>query len=160
MEVFGCDFYQSYGLTETTATVTMLDASAHARGLRDKASERQLASAGLPVFGTELRVTDRNGVPVSSGMSGEVRVRGAQIMLGYWKMPDETAEVLADGWFRTGDIGRIDEHGYLFIEDRLTEFVLSGVENISSEESEAVFSDPPAISAASVFSTPPHSRCR
>lgn len=154
MEVFGCDFYQSYGLTETTATVTMLDASAHARGLRDKASERQLASAGLPVFGTELRVTDRNGVPVSSGMSGEVRVRGAQIMLGYWKMPDETAEVLADGWFRTGDIGRIDEHGYLFIEDRLKDVIVSGGENISSKEIESVLIEHPAISDVAVVGIP------
>jgi acyl-CoA synthetase (AMP-forming)/AMP-acid ligase II len=133
---------------------SLWDSDEEAEAQRNHGRFLRLPQHSDPVFGTELRVTDRNGVPVSSGMSGEVRVRGAQIMLGYWKMPDETAEVLTDGWFRTGDVGRIDEHGYLFIEDRLKDVIVSGGENISSKEIESVLIEHPAISDVAVVGIP------
>jgi len=90
----------------------MLDASAHARACAARLPNVSWLRPDFRSLERNLRVTDRNGIAVSSGMSGEVRVRGAQIMQGYWKMPDETAEFLADGWFRTAISARIDEHGY------------------------------------------------
>jgi long-chain acyl-CoA synthetase len=132
-----CDVAQFYGMTEAAPTVTHLSGEDHRRG-----GER-LASVGIPVPGVEVDVRD-----------GELWVRGPNVMLGYWNRPDETAEALVDGWYRSGDIVRADEDGYLYLLDRAKDMIITGGENVYSLEVEAALLRHPAVAEAAVFGVP------
>lgn len=135
-----------YGLTETTGTVAM------ALG---EDFLRKTASAGRKLPLLEMRIEDADGNCLPDGEAGEVVVRGAQVMRGYWGDEEATAEVLSDdGWFRTGDIGYLDEEGYLFIVDRKKDMVICGGENIYCAEVERVLSEIPQISECATFGIP------
>lgn len=135
-----------YGLTETTGTVAMAVGEDFLR---------KRASAGRVVPLVEMRVEAPDGSELPRGEAGEIVVRSAQVMQGYWGMPGETAEVLsADGWLRTGDVGYLDDEGYLFIVDRKKDMVISGGENIYCAEVERVLSEMPEISECATFGIP------
>ena len=113
-----CRIMQPYGLTETTGVLTVLGAQDHAfdpNGPDAPAAVARLRSCGRPRAGVEIRVVDiQTGSPLAAGESGEVQARSPRLMAGYWNQPEATAEVLLpDGWFRTGDVGQVDEDGYL-----------------------------------------------
>ena len=135
-----------YGLTETTGSVAMAVGE-------DFLRNRAAAGRVLPLI--EMRIEGPDGSELARGAAGEIVVRCAQVMLGYWNLPDETAEVLSDdGWFKTGDIGYHDEEGYLFIVDRKKDMVISGGENIYCAEVERVLSEIPEVAECATFGIP------
>jgi acyl-CoA synthetase (AMP-forming)/AMP-acid ligase II len=150
--VFGCDFHQAYGMTELTAGSTNLNAEDHRRALADQPG--LLLSAGRPLMGTEIRIVDEDGRPVATGVVGEILMRGPQMMRGYWNMPDETAEALRGGWMHTGDAGRLDAAGYLYVVDRLKDMIVSGGENVYPRAVEDVLFEHPSIADAAVIGVP------
>jgi long-chain acyl-CoA synthetase len=102
----------------------------------------------------DLQVTDTSGKQVEPGQAGELIVRGANVMRGYWNNPEETAKAFRDGYFRTGDIGCQDTAGYFYIMDRLKDMIVTGGENVYSGEVEAVISGHPAVREVAVFGVP------
>jgi long-chain acyl-CoA synthetase len=112
-------------------------------------------TCGRPLVGVELRIVDPGDrTPLPTGEVGEVAVRGPNVMRGYWEKPRQTADVLADGWYHTGDLGRIDEHGYVELVDRAKDMIVSGGENVYSTEVEDVLYRHPAVAEAAVFGVP------
>jgi acyl-CoA synthetase (AMP-forming)/AMP-acid ligase II len=152
LDAFGCDFVQSYGMTEAAQALTFLSAADHRAALDGRAE--LLLSAGRPAVGTAIRVLDATGSPAPPGEPGEIAARGPQLMSGYWQRPEETAQTLRDGWLRTGDIGRIDDDGYLFVEDRVKDMVVSGGENVYPRIVEDVLFAHPGIAEAAVIGVP------
>jgi len=146
------DFVQVYGLTEVCGAVTALSPEAH----RDATRPERLNSAGQPAGEVEVKVVDPDTLKeVAIGQPGELWFRTPQLMQGYHNKPDATAEVVTDdGWFRTGDIGRVDDGGFIFVEDRLKDMIISGGENIYSVEVERALTDHPAVLDAAVFGIP------
>ena len=155
-EVLGCQFLQSYGLTETAGGVTLLRPEDHRA---DELHPRRLSSAGRALPGIELRIVDPvtlDDVPV--GAHGEVLVRGGQVMVGYWRRVDETATaLLPGGWLRTGDGGSLDEHGYLYLHDRLKDMIISGGENVFPAEVESLLTEHPAVAEVAIIGVPSQS---
>ncbi|MDX1871574.1 long-chain-fatty-acid--CoA ligase [Mycolicibacterium sp. 120266] len=145
------EFIQVYGLTEVCGVVTRLMPEDHRSG-----NEERLVSAGTLIPEAQLRVADPNtGEEVPTGEQGELWFRTPQLMKGYLNKPEATAEaVTPDGWFRTGDIGRVDADGYVFVEDRLKDMIISGGENIYSIEVERVLAEHPAVAEVAVFGVP------
>jgi long-chain acyl-CoA synthetase len=136
---------QVYGLSETGFLT----------GLQDhEHTEDKLMSCGRPCPGVDLQVTDTSGRQDDPGQAGELIVRGANVMRGYWDNPEETAKALRDGFFRTGDIGQQDTAGYFYILDRLKDMIVTGGENVYSGEVEAVIYGHPTVSEAAVFGVP------
>ena len=136
---------QVYGLSETGFLT----------GLQDhEHTEDKLTSCGRPCPGVDLQVTDTSGRQDDPGQAGELIVRGANVMRGYWDNPEETAKALRDGFFRTGDIGQQDTAGYFYILDRLKDMIVTGGENVYSGEVEAVIYGHPAVREAAVFGVP------
>jgi len=152
MEVFKCDFLQAYGMTETTAVLTYLMPEDHRRALAGETA--LLASAGRPLLGTELRIVDNNDATVPNGTIGEIVGRGPQIMSGYWNLPEQTEKALHGGWLHTGDAGILDDDGYLYIQDRVKDMIVSGGENVYPREIEDVLFTHPAIADAAVIGIP------
>jgi acyl-CoA synthetase (AMP-forming)/AMP-acid ligase II len=152
MEVFDCHFAQGYGMTELAGSCCMLTESDHRRALAGR--PELLLSAGKAIPGAEVRVVDSDDKDVPQGSTGEVIVRGAQLMTGYWNMPDATREALRGGWMHTGDAGYLDEKGYLFIRDRVKDMIVSGAENIYPAEIEAVLHAHPNVSEVAVIGVP------
>ncbi|HSA39280.1 MAG TPA: long-chain-fatty-acid--CoA ligase [Mycobacterium sp.] len=146
------DFIQVYGLTEVCGVISHLMPDDH----RDTAHPERLISAGTLVPQAELRVVDpETGIDRPRGEQGELWFRTPQLMKGYRNRPEATAEAItADGWLRTGDIGRIDADGYLFVEDRLKDMIISGGENIYSLEVERALAEHPAVLEVAVFGVP------
>lgn len=134
-----------WGMTETTATFTH-----HAA--EDYVHRPDSAGPSLPVG--EMKITDDDGQPLPPGAVGELWVKGPNVARGYWRKPEETARVFVDGWLRTGDIGYLDEEGFLFIVDRKKDMLIRGGENIYCAEVEAVLYRHPAVMDAGVVGLP------
>jgi long-chain acyl-CoA synthetase len=141
-------FLHLYGATETAPIITGL---ADEVGLIDHERGR---SAGQPVMGCRVVIRDPDGSPAPAGRPGEVTVRGANVMTGYWNKPEQTAAALRDGWYWTGDIGRVDSEGYLFLLDRSKDMIISGGENVYCTEVEDALYTHPAVLEATVFGIP------
>jgi len=152
IQAFKCDFLQAYGMTELSPVATILTPSDHQRALAGK--PELLLSAGKPILGTEVRIVDEDDQPVPSGTMGEILVRGPQVMKGYWNLPEETAEALRGGWMHTGDAGTLDGEGYVYIQDRVKDMIVSGGENVYPRMVEDVLFTHPAVADAAVFGVP------
>lgn len=152
MALFGCSFIQGFGMTELSCAGTFLTEADHVRGLAT--CPNLLASAGRPIPGTEIRIVDAEGKDCAIGEVGQVLFRGPQVFLGYWKLPEATAEALQGGWLHSGDAGTVDEDGYLYIRDRIKDMILSGGENVYPAEIEAVLHRHPEVAEASVIGVP------
>ena len=152
MDIFQCDFYQGYGQTESSAGLAFLTAEDHRRALESQPG--LLLSAGRAMVGTQLRIVSRDGDELPMGEVGEIIASGPQLMKGYWKMPEANAAALVDGWLYTGDAAYMDEDGYIYIQDRIKDMVVSGGENIYPSEIENVLVDHPAITDAAVIGVP------
>ena len=155
--VFGCKFWQAYGLTETTGAVVNLAPDDHDT---EGPNRHRLRSCGLPGPGVELRIVDpdsTDGEPrdCDTGEVGEIWIRSAQVMKGYWNMPEETVKsITPDGWFKSGDVGYLDADGYLYIHDRVKDMIVSGGENVYPAEVENVLMSHPAIADVAVIGVP------
>lgn len=152
MKILNCQFGQGYGLTEASPLLTVLTPEDHL--VTDEKSERRLASCGKPVKGVDVRVVKEDGSDVKPGEVGEIIARGPNIMLGYWKRPEDTEDVLRDGWLHTGDLATVDEDGYIYLVDRKKDMIVTGGENVYSTEVEAVLYAHPAVKEAAVISIP------
>ncbi|WP_176594026.1 long-chain fatty acid--CoA ligase [Sphingobium sp. EM0848] len=145
----GVDFIQGFGQTEMAAA-TMLGPKAH----RVDADPAKLRSAGHVCLGYEIRIVDEAGREVPRGTVGEIVGRGDNVMMGYWNRPEETADVMRDGWLHTRDAGFMDEDGYIYITDRLKDMIVSGAENVYSIEVENAISHHPAVAESAVIGVP------
>ena len=143
-------FCQLYGMTELSPVITALPAWCHAP---DQPAHRR-RSAGRPVPIAEVRIVDTAGRPVPPGTVGEIAARGPMVMQGYWNKPDQTAEVLRGGWMHTGDGGRMDEDGFVYVVDRLKDMVVTGGENVYSAEVENAITQLPQVSMCAVLGVP------
>ena len=147
----GVELVHSYGLTETSPILTTLGWAQHLAGL--EGGER-LRSVGRPLVGVELRIVDDEGDDVSPGAAGEVAVRAPNVAAGYLDRPEETAAVFRDGWFFTGDVGRLDDEGFLFLFDRKKDVIITGGENVWSTEVEAALYAHPDVVEVAVIGVP------
>jgi fatty-acyl-CoA synthase len=154
-QVFGCECFAGYGLTETAP---VLSTAKMKPGVQLEDERRYVAQAmtGYAIPGVELRVLDHNGddVPRDGKTMGEIVARADGVMQGYWQQPAETARVMRDGWFHTGDMAIIDESGCILIVDRMKDIIVSGGENISSLEVEKAILAHPRVYEAAVIPTP------
>jgi acyl-CoA synthetase (AMP-forming)/AMP-acid ligase II len=157
IEVFGCDFYQGFGQTESSAGLTYLTELDHRQALAGR--PELLASCGRALPGTEIRVVDETGAPLPVGEVGEVVARGPQLMDGYWNQPEETARALRDGWLWTGDAGSLDADGYLTIRDRIKDMIITGGENVYPREVEAVVIEHDDVLDVAVIGVPDERWC-
>lgn len=153
MAAFGhCGFLQSYGATET-GLLTMLDEADHHAALQD-GKAHLLASCGRALAGNELFIADEQGRPQPGAMDGEIVARGRYMMLGYWNNPEANRAAMRDGGFHTGDMGHVDEAGYLYVVDRKQDMIVTGGENVYPSEVEDVLYRHPAVAQAAVFGIP------
>ncbi len=144
-EITGKVLVEGYGLTETSGA-----ASVNAPNIND-----HTGTTGFPIPSTEIEIRDESGHPLAQGETGEVCIRGPQVMAGYWNRPDETAKAIdPDGFFRSGDIGLITPEGYLKIVDRLKDMVLVSGFNVYPNEIEDVLAAHPGILEAAVIGVP------
>ena len=143
-EKFGIAILEGYGLSETSpvATFSFLD------------FDRIPGSVGKALWGTEVRIVDQAGAPVPPGTEGEIVMRGHNIMKGYYNRPEATAEAIRDGWFHSGDIGKMDEKGNFFIVDRLKDMIIRGGFNVYPRELEEVLMTHEAVAQAAVVGVP------
>ena len=144
---------QGYGLTETSPILTTLDMEEHREALRTGRFAR-LQSAGRPVIGLDLRIAGEDGAEVAPGEAGEITVRGPNVTRGYLNRPEENRRAFRDGWFRTGDVARVDGDGYVYLLDRKKDMIVTGGENVYSSEVEAVLYRHPGVHEAAVVGVP------
>jgi len=141
---FGCIILEGYGLSETSPVASF----------NHPDQPRKPGSIGTPVEGVEMRLFGDGGSEVAAGEVGEIAIRGHNVMKGYWGRPEATAEAIPDGWFRTGDLGRVDADGYYFIVDRKKEMIIRGGYNVYPREIEEVLYEHPAVAEAAVIGMP------
>jgi fatty-acyl-CoA synthase len=141
----GVPLVQVYGSTETCPIAVYLKA--------DEAM-RKVGSTGREAANCRMRIVDKLGADVAPGMTGEILVKGDNVMVGYWQAPQATAAALVDGWFHTGDMGHLDGEGYLYVDGRSKEMIISGGENIYPAEIENLLIECPDIAEASVIGSP------
>ncbi len=153
VRTFGPIFVQLFGQGEAPMTCTSLPKEEHIAG-DDYVKLRRLASAGREVTGIRVRVVDDADRDLPAGQMGEIVVRGDLVMKGYWGKPEATAETLRGGWLHTGDIGYLDEDGYLYITDRKKDMIISGGANIYPREIEEVICQHPAVFEVAVIGIP------
>jgi long-chain acyl-CoA synthetase len=143
-QAFGCQVLEGYGLSETSPVASF----------NHPGRPRKPGSIGTPIRGVQMRVVDEQGNEVPQGETGEIVIRGNNVMKGYWRRPDETAKAIPDGWFRTGDIGRVDDDGYFMIVDRKKDLIIRGGYNVYPREIEEVLYEHPAVAEAAVIGLP------
>ena len=153
LSVFPCGFAQMYGQTESGPVITVLKPEDHVLDRADKGLER-LASAGKAAVNYEIRIVDEDDNDVPVGEIGEIIGRSEAMMTGYWRMPEETDKKLKNGWLHTGDLGRLDDDGYVYIVERKNDLIISGGVNIYPREVEEVLYTHPAVSEAAVIGAP------
>lgn len=144
------EFIQGYGLTETSPTITLLEPADHRRPGKALSVGRQVASVDLGIF-------DDNGNAMPVGERGEICIKGGTVMQGYWQEPETTAAAMRGLWFRTGDVGYLDEEGYLYIVDRAKDMIITGGENVYSLEVENVLARHPSVAECAVIGVPDES---
>jgi acyl-CoA synthetase (AMP-forming)/AMP-acid ligase II len=150
MEVFGCEFCQQYGMTETTGTIVYLPPQDH-----DPKGNKRMRSAGLPLPGVEIRICDADGNVLGPNQIGEICTRSMANMKGYWNKPDATRSTVdGEGWLRTGDAGYLDEDGYLYIQDRIKDMIITGAENVYPAEVENAIHGHPHVAEVAVIGVP------
>ena len=130
-------------MTETSSLVTFNHMHRH-----------KIGSVGTPAGIVEVKIVDEENNELPTGESGEIIIRGPNIMKGYFSRPEETVKVLRDGWLYSGDIGRVDEEGYLFIVDRIKDLIISGGLNVYPTEVEEILYTHPAVEECAVIGTP------
>jgi long-chain acyl-CoA synthetase len=141
---YGLTIYEGYGLTETSPVASF--------NLPDRPPRE--GSVGQPIYGVQMRIVDDGDRELPPGEVGEIVIRGHNVMKGYYKRPGATAEVLRDGWFHTGDLGRVDEEGYFYIVGRKKDLIKRGGLNIYAREVESVLQAHPAVAEAAVIGVP------
>ena len=144
---------QGYGLTETAPLLTMLDHQSHVEALAT-GNPARLSSCGRVLKGVDLKIMDNGGGECATGQVGEIYTRGDNVFRGYLNQEKLTKEVLADSWFRTGDLGYLDNEGYLYLKDRKQDLIVTGGENVYSSEVEAVLNQHPAVLEVAVIGIP------
>ena len=154
MERWGPIFMQFYGATEDGPNVTMLSKQQHDVVNKSPEEQKILTSAGFPHIGVHVRIVDNNDNDVDPGAVGEIIVKSKAVMKEWWHKPDETLETVVDGWVHTGDMGRYDEKGYIYIVDRKRDMVVSGGENVYPREIEEILYQHPAVVEAAVIGIP------
>ncbi|WP_342615621.1 class I adenylate-forming enzyme family protein [Peribacillus frigoritolerans] len=151
-EVFGPIMRQQYGMTECNIVITRLSKSAHVWAYHN--NSEILKSCGKPCILTEVRLIDDKGNDVKPSELGEIIVKSPAMMAGYYQRPDLTQEYIRDGWFYTGDIGKWDESGYLYIVDRKKDMIISGGMNVYSSEVERVVNLHPSVALSACIGVP------
>jgi long-chain acyl-CoA synthetase len=146
-EAFKAKILEGYGLSETSPVACF----------NHPDRERKPGSIGTPIAGVEMKVVDAEDNEVPQGEVGEIVIRGHNVMTGYWRRPDATAEVMRGGWFHTGDMARRDADGYFFIVDRKKDMIIRGGYNVYPREIEEVLYEHPAVSEAAVIGVPDES---
>ena len=154
LAVFGPIFSQGYGQTESGPQICALPRKAHQVLNRPAEEQKVLSSCGQPSLGVHVRVIDENNNDVAPGTVGEIIAQSDSIMEGYWRRPDDTREVIQDGWLHTGDMGFYDEKGFIYIVDRKKDMIVSGGENVYSREVEDVLYMHPAVAEVAVIGIP------
>lgn len=151
LAAFKCGFAQIFGMTETAGLSSGLTPADHRIALASR--PELLRTAGRAGLGTEIRIVDK-GEEVPRGELGEIAVFGPQVMSGYWGLPEATASTLVEGWVMTGDAAYMDEDGYVFIQDRIKDMIVSGAENVYPAEVENALFEHPAVGDAAVIGIP------
>src|ERR1700684_3216140 len=143
-DAFGCIILEGYGLSETSPVASF----------NHPDRVRKPGSIGTPVEGVQLRLIDDTGQSAAEGESGESAIRGHNVMKGYWDKPEATAEAITDGWFRTGDLAKVDSDGYYYIVDRKKDLIIRGGYNVYPREIEEVLHEHPAVAEVAVIGMP------
>ena len=154
MARFGPKFAQIYGQGECPMTITRLPREEHLATLEPETYRTRLGSVGQPFGAVDVRIDGAGGMEVAGCAAGEILVRSAIVMLGYWQRPEATAEAIAGGWLRTGDIGYLDPQGYLHLVDRAKDVIISGGNNIYSREVEDVLIAHPGVAEVAIIGRP------
>jgi acyl-CoA synthetase (AMP-forming)/AMP-acid ligase II len=141
----GIEIHQVYGSTETHGGICLI---------APEFAKSKAGSTGLPYFGLDVRVVDKDGRDVPPGVPGEVITRGPHLLKEYWNKPEATREAFKDGWFYLGDIAEVDEDGFIYIKDRSKDMIISGAENIYPAEVEDVILSFPGVKEAAVIGQP------
>jgi long-chain acyl-CoA synthetase len=141
---FGCKILEGYGLSETSPVASF----------NHPERPRKPGSIGTPVDGVQMKVVGDDGRKLDVGEVGEIVIRGHNVMKGYWRRPEATAEAIRRGWFHSGDLGRVDEDGYFFIVDRKKDMVIRGGYNVYPREIEEVLYEHPAVRELAVIGVP------
>jgi long-chain acyl-CoA synthetase len=141
---FGCTVLEGYGLSETSPAVCF----------NHPDRTRKVGSIGTPIDGVQMRIVDENGDTVPTGATGEIQVHGHNVMKGYWNLPEATAAAIKDGWFSTGDIGRVDDDGFYYIVDRKKDLIVRRGYNVYPREVEEALHEHPAVANAVVVGMP------
>jgi fatty-acyl-CoA synthase len=142
---FGCEFVQFYGMTEITGAATYLGPGEH-----DPARPERLGSVGTALAGTSIEIRDPSNRAIGPRQPGEIYINSQSVMTGYYGKPEATEAALADGWYRTGDGGYLDEQGFLYLTDRIKDMIVSGGENVYPAEVEEALRRHPAVYDAAV----------
>jgi acyl-CoA synthetase (AMP-forming)/AMP-acid ligase II len=153
IEVFGPVMLQGYGQTEAPGSIAFLRPGDHFIDGK-VAPDSRLSACGVPAVTNALAILDDQGQHLPPGQSGEICVRGDIVMKGYYKQPDKTAETIIDGWLHTGDVGHLDEEGYLHITDRKKDMIISGGFNVYPSEVEQVIWTHPTVLDCAVIGVP------
>ncbi|MDS2174109.1 long-chain fatty acid--CoA ligase [Nesterenkonia sp. CL21] len=144
-ERFGCEVLEGYGLSETSPVASF----------NKPGTARKPGSIGTPVTGVEMQIVDEDGTPLGVDQVGEIAIRGHNVMKGYWGNGEATSAAISeDGWFRTGDIGRVDDDGFFFVVDRKKDLVIRGGFNVYPREIEEVLHEHSAVAEAAVVGLP------
>ena len=149
MGLFGCRFGHFFGMTEVTGAATFLPPDQH-----DPACPERLRSVGRPYMGMEFEIRDPQWQVMSHYEHGEIWIKTPTLMQGYWNKPEQTAEVVVDGWYATGDGGYMDPEGYVFLTDRIKDMIVTGGENVYPVEVESALLQHPAVLSAAVIGIP------